>query len=215
MKKTTKSLAMTRKKSLSFECGFTLVEVLITAAIIGIMTSATFVSIQRGKIDKEVRVVAEQVASAIREAQNYALSGKQPSATDTACGFGFRRSTATAYDIFYNHTTATTVDCGDIVKYYSTTIPNDVSDSFYSSDIVLPNGVSFFNNAATGVANLQKVYFLIPFANVHNFDGSPSTNVKTFLVRKDPITYAICVSPIGVVEIEKVEGDVAVFICAS
>ncbi|HBO17220.1 MAG: hypothetical protein UR69_C0002G0124 [Candidatus Moranbacteria bacterium GW2011_GWE2_35_2-] len=196
-----------------FVPGFTLLEVLVTVAIIGIMATVALVSTQRGKIDKEVSVAAEQVASSIREAQNYALSGKQPDATNTACGFGFRRSSANAYSVFYNHTTEDLVTCNAIIKYYSTTIPNQVSASLNSSGIILPNGVSFYNNASTGAMNSQIVYFLIPFAIVYNFDGDTLGAIKTIMVGKDSIYYAICVSPVGAVEVKKVEGDEATFDC--
>ncbi len=190
------------KYLLSAKDGFTLIEVLITAAIIGLMTAAVFVSLQRGKTDKEVNAVAQQIATSIREAQNYALSGKQISTTTTTCGFGFRRVNATTYNLFYNHTTNVITKCDDVVKMYSTALPNNVSANVYSA-IVLPNGVTFLNNAATGVTTSQRIYFSAPFGNIFNFDGNSLTSVKTLLVRKDPITYAICVNSGGSVEVVK------------
>ena len=186
----------------SFKKGFTLIEVSITAAIIGLMAVVAFVSLQRGKIDKEVNAVAQQVAASIREAQNYALAGKQISTTTTTCGFGFRRVNATTYNLFYNHTTNVITKCDDVVKIYSTALPNNVSANVYAN-IVLPNRVSFLNNVATGVITSQRMYFAAPFGNIFNFDGSSLVSVKTLLVRKTPITYAICVSSGGSVEVVK------------
>lgn len=196
-----------------FVAGFTLLEVLATVFIIGIMATVALVSTHRGKIDKEVSIAAQQVASSIREAQNYALSGKQPDAINTTCGFGFRRSNANTYNVFYNHTTESLTTCDKIIKYYSTTIPNQVSTGLNSSGIILSNGVSFYNNVATGAMNSQIVYFLTPFAIVYNFDGDALGAIKTIMVGKDSIYYAICVSPVGVVEVKKVEGDEATFDC--
>lgn len=176
-----------------FVSGFTLLEVLVVVAIIGIMTSVAFVSVQRGKIDKEVSAAAEQVASAIREAQNYALSGKQPSTTETTCGFGFRRINLTRYNIFYNHTTASLSTCADVPKIYDTAI---ASSNF--TGITLPNGVLF-----NGTTSVQRMYFSIPFGMMFNNDGSSLVSIKRFLVYKDTIYYAICVNPGGFVEVRK------------
>ena len=55
---------------------FTLIELLIVIAIIGIMSSVVFVSMQNSKTETELKVAAREVAAAIREAQNNALTGK-------------------------------------------------------------------------------------------------------------------------------------------
>ena len=45
-------------------------------AIIGVMSSVIMVSLSNSKKEKSIEVAARQVAAALREAQNYALSGK-------------------------------------------------------------------------------------------------------------------------------------------
>jgi prepilin-type N-terminal cleavage/methylation domain-containing protein len=64
--------------------GFTLIEVLVVCAIVGIMSAVILVMMSSGNRQKnEVQVAAREVAAAVREAQNYALNGKNASAS---CG---------------------------------------------------------------------------------------------------------------------------------
>ncbi|MCX6765713.1 MAG: prepilin-type N-terminal cleavage/methylation domain-containing protein [Candidatus Moranbacteria bacterium] len=61
--------------------GFTLLELIIVIAIIGIMTSVTLVYLGDSRKDRELEVAAREVAAAVREAQNNALTGKNASST--------------------------------------------------------------------------------------------------------------------------------------
>jgi len=56
--------------------GFTLIELILVIAIIGIMSVATIVSLQGGKVKKDLESSAREVSAAIRESQNSALTGK-------------------------------------------------------------------------------------------------------------------------------------------
>jgi type II secretory pathway pseudopilin PulG len=59
--------------------GYTLIEVMMIIAMVGIMTVATMSYLTGTKNDKAVETAAREVASAVREAQNYALTGKNAS----------------------------------------------------------------------------------------------------------------------------------------
>ncbi len=56
---------------------FTLIEMVIVIAIVGIMTSIIVVSLGNGRTQREVETNAREFASVLKEAQNYALTGKQ------------------------------------------------------------------------------------------------------------------------------------------
>lgn len=56
---------------------FTLIEMVIVIAIVGIMTSMIIVSLGTGRTQREVETNAREFASILKEAQNYALTGKQ------------------------------------------------------------------------------------------------------------------------------------------
>ena len=58
----------------------TLIELIITVAIIGIMTGVLLVSTSGSRTDKALEAAARKVAATIREAQNYALTGKDAGA---------------------------------------------------------------------------------------------------------------------------------------
>lgn len=57
--------------------GFTLIEMVIVLAIVGILTSMLAVSFGNGRTQREVETNAREFASVLKEAQNYALTGKQ------------------------------------------------------------------------------------------------------------------------------------------
>lgn len=79
----------TKQKNKKFKKGFTLIELLIVIAIIGIMTAALFVTMSRSGTTNSLKVAGRQVAAAIRETQNYALTGKQKDKDLYPCAFKF------------------------------------------------------------------------------------------------------------------------------
>ncbi|MCK4635441.1 MAG: type II secretion system protein [Candidatus Moranbacteria bacterium] len=78
-----------KQKNKFFKKGFTLLELLIVVAIIGIMTSALFIAMARGGVSNALKVASRQLAGAIRETQTYALTGKQRESDLYPCAFRF------------------------------------------------------------------------------------------------------------------------------
>lgn len=78
--------------------GFTLVELLISAAIIGLLSSAVLVALHGSQIAKEAEGDARTVAATLREAQNYALTGRSilPASAGKPCMFRVRAEAGSA-----------------------------------------------------------------------------------------------------------------------
>lgn len=77
--------------------GYSLVELMLVIALIGIMVVIGFVSLVSARNKNAVEVAAREVAAVAREAQNYALSGKDLwTSTQNNCGgytFGWNAAT--------------------------------------------------------------------------------------------------------------------------
>lgn len=179
------------KFSMRFRKGVTLIELLIVISIIGIMTGISIVSLSGGRIEKELQAEANHLVAIIREAQNNALTGKQPTAGTTVCGWGLYVSTddpQTNYIMYYNAES----DCLAADKYY------DFGASPISGNYSLKNGVKFDPAGIT----TKDTYFTIPHATPYedglDFDG----NLQIQLI-KGSRDYYVCVYQGGVVEAEK------------
>lgn len=159
--------------------GFTLLELMVAMAIVGILTAATAVSLNSSRTKKEVEVAAREVTAAIREAQNYALTGKRVSDTEYPCDYKFNATIgASGYSIEYDYHVYGSTTCDDSNVLYSSSLKNKVT--FKS---VAPNPVSFS----------------IPY-------GSTNPAARVVLEKKS-LQYTVCVNSSGNIE-EKI-GDVA------
>lgn len=116
--------------------GVTLIELLIVVAIIGIMTAVTIIYLGGAKNDKAVGTATREVAAAVREAQNYALTGKNASSDCTTYEFKWTNSSAD----------------------YSIEFADDTCSSVSPINYTLKNGVTFGNG--------DTVNFSIPNATI-------------------------------------------------
>lgn len=66
---------------------FTLIEIAVVVAIIGILSSLLFSGFSSGRSAKAVETNAREFVGIVREAQNYALTGKQLIAGTDPCGY--------------------------------------------------------------------------------------------------------------------------------
>ena len=159
--------------------GFTMVEVIVTAAIIGIMAAVSLTSFATLKERRTVEVSARKVAAAIREAQNFALAGRNiRSAGDIPCQFRFR------------------ADGNTIYVEQSNTGPNCGASADFSGDaMVMEYGVT--------VSGASAVRFQVPRAEP--FVGAddellPGESPLDFSVSKGSTTTHVCVYPLGRIE---------------
>jgi prepilin-type N-terminal cleavage/methylation domain-containing protein len=85
--------------------GFTLVELMVVMAMTAIMISVTIVSLSGSRDRKVVEGEARKFAAVVREAQNYALTGKQFISGRVTCRVGISdiASLDETYDVSYTY----------------------------------------------------------------------------------------------------------------
>lgn len=131
--------------------GFSLIELLVAIAIIGIITSIVLVSSTTGKNRKDVETAALFASSKMREAQTAALTGRQHVAGTTPCSYRVAWGNSQITNSYVYKTGGGS--CTSTSTISSATLPAGVSfNSSGSTDFVLPHGTI----ASTQVITLQK-----------------------------------------------------------
>lgn len=154
--------------------GFSLIELLIVCAFIGIMTVVALVSLGASRTKRQVEGAARELAAAVREAQNGALTGKKINATHLPCRYWFTRVSNFSYKINYDYHTNSTSDC-------ATPAPQDL--------------VIYNTKNSVTVDPFGSFSFSVPFATVGSLSSDP--NPLPIILRKGSVKYVVCVSPAG------------------
>lgn len=120
--------------------GFTLLELIVVVAIIGIMTSVGLASLSSSRRQIALKTAQDEVTSAIKLAQSYALQGKIPSSGDIACAYGFEfldNDINSEYQIFYYRKVGGICDTSDKREIERNNLKNGVSltSPFSSSSV--------------------------------------------------------------------------------
>lgn len=179
-----------------------ILELMIVIAIMGILTVAAMVSFSGNRPKKEVEVEARKFAAAIREAQNYALTGKKGTSPNIACGWGIKIFSQTNFSIFYNRL-AGFADCAG---FNSPTVLNPRLTYIAGQSF---NSVSYTLNKVNISLAPSGAYFTIPFGPAIGANGSPVVGNAKFLLTSQTdsnVKYTVCLSSSGMVT-EK-SGDV-------
>lgn len=113
--------------------GFSLVEVLVVIAFIGIMTGVLFVSLSGKRTETSLKSAAREVAAAVRTAQNSALTGVKTGVPDgrSLCRYDIERTSASTYEIFVRY------------SQNNGSCPGNNNDRSSLGRFSLKNGVSF------------------------------------------------------------------------
>lgn len=143
--------------------GFTFVEVMMVMAIIGIMAGMVVVSFTKNRVERELETNAREFAGVVREAQNYALTGKQFVAGTDPCGFMVNWD-GSSYTLTYKYKGANEV----------------CNQTSLIATYALKNGVSFSGSNAD-------VYFDVPHATL-NFNG-----IKSVQFTKSSKNHTVCI----------------------
>lgn len=165
------------KQNKNFQ-GFTLIEVVIVVAIILIMTAVLLASLVDNKDDRELSVAMREVASGLRQAQNYALTGKILD--------GLRPCQ-------YSFVTAGNTYRLQVEGYDPTVVGNSCS-----------NGTVTFNDptitVSKGIAISPKsLLFAVPSGRITAL-SSPTTFPQAITLNKGGTAYLICIHASGRIE---------------
>ncbi len=112
----------------TYLAAFTLLEILIVLSITAITSSILLIDFNSGRIDQELEASAREVASAFREAQNYALTGYQGVAGSKPCRFEISWIGAT-YTTTYYYKNAAGIVCDQSAVIHSYTLRNGITFS--------------------------------------------------------------------------------------
>lgn len=165
--------------------GFTLIEVLIVSAIIGIMASVVIVSLSGARSENQVKNAAILFSTALRDLQNNALTGKNIGA-DIPCDFRFGNVAVGANSINFQYAQRSGGSCANNPAVVAL------------RTVTLTDGVTFGVVTAGG-------RFTVPWGGVLDSAGSSLVNTLSYQVTKSGYTYSVCVYPGG--RIENVSGN--------
>jgi prepilin-type N-terminal cleavage/methylation domain-containing protein len=132
--------------------GFTLLELMVVIAIMSIMSTLVIVSLAKSKNDRDVEAAGREVAAALREAQNDALTGKSGT-NQYPCSVTFQvTGGGSGYRLLYNYNSSPgQSDCGAAFQWiYNKALSSGVSISPGSGNTVfsVPHGT--FSSGTTG-----------------------------------------------------------------
>ena len=165
--------------------GFTLIEVLITSAIISIMAAVVIVSLGGARSERQVKNAAILLSTALRDLQNNALTGKNIGA-DIPCDFRFGGVAVGGNSVAFQYAQRVGGSCAN----------NPAPQALRT--VTLTDGVTFGVATAGG-------RFTVPWGSVLDSAGADLAATLVYQVKKDVYTYSVCVYPGG--RIENVSGN--------
>lgn len=168
---------MTTRQPLVFLKGFSLVELLVVIFIISLTAGILLVSYGDDRAAKELEASSREFAGALREAQNYALTGKLIGSGTIPCGYQVDW-TGSSYRLIYYYRTPSTPSCAAPV----TTI---LSSTVYTKN--LKKGATFMNSSA--------LTFILPHGALN--PGLPGNTPWPIILTQGNVSHVVCIANNG------------------
>jgi prepilin-type N-terminal cleavage/methylation domain-containing protein len=167
---------MKRKNS----AGFSLVELVVTMAIIGIMASLVTFTLNSQRTKKDLETAAREFSAHLRKAQNDALTGNIINPGTTPC--------SSAYRVWWSANAAGVATNQYQTNYRVKDINGICAFNAYDGPFNLKNGVMFTDTTQSSV------FFTIPNANIlDNFGNPMSTPVIPVVLVKGTSNHVVCI----------------------
>jgi prepilin-type N-terminal cleavage/methylation domain-containing protein len=130
---------MNRKTNIHFRA-FTMIELLIVVAILGITASVVFTNSSGSRTTQYLDNAGREVEAVIHQAQNAALTGVQLTSGDRPCGYRVTWAAGSAYSVMYRYKNGSGV-CNQSSTLSTHTLQNGVVfDNDGTVEFTLPHG---------------------------------------------------------------------------
>lgn len=176
--------------------GFTLIELLLVMAIIGIFVVLGTLFLRSSKNVNNLKVSQREVASVVKLAQSYALSGRIASGGNAPCGYGMRFLSDTDYTLYYIPKNSAEQSC-ETQNVNSDFLHCGSGNGCVSLEsFSLPQQIKL----ETPSFSSAEIYFTIPHGNVYGYNGGDfSGQTWTIQSQNDNSEKSIEISPRGAV----------------
>jgi prepilin-type N-terminal cleavage/methylation domain-containing protein len=178
-----------KKNKKKYNKGFTLIEIILAAAIIIFLSATMFKIISVSDTHRGLILKAEEVKSAMRLAQTYALSIPPDHSSRVVCGYGVRRvgtSSNYALEVYYLYNS----------NYASS--PDWCGTRTYVSSRVVP---LFRVDLAGYTVPSTRVFFQVPYGKVYAGGWLSGSNTRSYNIRKGGATKTISITAGGKIDI--------------
>ncbi len=160
---------MKRKTNKKILAGFSFIELLVVIAIVSVTAGMVLLPYSEDRIKREMEANARELVGTIREAQSYALTGKQLIPGTTPCGVEIRWG-STSYSLVYKYKTSGSYVCD--------------RDTVISTKVL--------KRGATFAGGTSSFYFSLPHG-IPMVGSSVLPTVMPILLLNGISTHAVCV----------------------
>jgi prepilin-type N-terminal cleavage/methylation domain-containing protein len=197
-----KQLSIKNHKLKTGSAGFTLLELLISMALIAILTGSAIQIARFSDTLKSLTLAADEMRAVIRSAQSSALSIPNP-LDQHVCGFGIYfgdpgiPGTDTQYEMFY-----TVVDNATFVGNPKTCDENASYRDGSTNYVSIPDGKHALPEGVSLNASIvdETIFFKVPYAEAYDDDGSSLSSDKTITIGIGTNSKDVVVTAAGQVE---------------